>query len=127
MARDVLILPLRALFKSLVFVTEGGVNELCDDASLLELVRLLPLRSFAGEGALSDPDGDKESLMLVTRPTLPGPFICPGRCRFGREYEGESALVAMLKSICTLLTPFGLLGNPVLYAVGREFAFEFEF
>ena len=86
-------------------VVEGGVNELCDDASLDEFVLLLLL--FAGDGALSDPDGDSESLMLVTRPTLPGP-LNPALCRFGNEYEGESALFAMLKSTCTLLLPLRL-------------------
>ncbi len=105
-------------------VTDGGVNEVCDDASLEELLRELP-RSLAGDGALSEPEGDSESPMLVARPMLAGPT--PDFCRFGRLYDGESALFIMLKSTLMVLTPFGLFGKPVLYAVGLVFCLIAEF
>lgn len=104
------------LLRSLTSVVDGGVNEVCDDTSLDELLRVLP-RSFAGDGALSEPWGDSESLILVTRLALAGPDG-PERCRFGRVYEGESELFMILKSTLMALTELGWGGSPLLYGVG---------
>jgi hypothetical protein len=68
--------------ETLSLVLDGDVKELCDDASLVELLRLLVSRSLAGDGALSEPEGERDSLMLVTRP-LGIPLELPrwfGRC-----------------------------------------------